>query len=833
MKVIIVGGVAAGAGTAARLRRLDEKAEIILIERGEFISYANCGLPYHLGGVIPERESLLVSTKDKFAARFNVTVRTESEVIAIDPKGHKVTIRHNVNDQYDESYDKLVIATGSSPIMAPIPGIDDPRVMRLWSIPDMDAIDLHIKAGAKRAVVVGAGFIGLETAENLLERDMDVTVVELLDQVLPTIDKEMSTPLAQELSRHGITLKLGKKVNAIDKQGDSLAVVLDGDEKLPADLVVMSIGVKPNSELAKAAGLELGPRGHIVVNDQLQTSDPDIYAAGDAVEVMDPITGGKTAVPLAGPANKQARIVADNIVGRTSRYLGSYGASILKLGSLAAASVGLTERRLKQLKLDYQKIYLHPSSSASYYPGGSPLSMKLLFAPDGKIFGAQIVGNNGVDKRIDVIATAMMNGMTAPELAAIELSYAPPFNSAKDPVNFAGMIAENVLNGDSQLAHVDDLPADTTIIDVRESAEHELGAIPNSINIPLASLRERLGELDKNKPYITSCQSGLRGYLAERILRQNGFTVRNLSGAYLTWKHFNPEPFMPAERKTKTAPPASPQAAPTATATAPAPAAEPVAVLDVRALACPGPVVKLKTKMNEINPGDSVSLLAPLSFTPDLQSWLKSTGNELVSLNETPQHLEAVVRKAGATPAGNATPASCAGSATASCTSTVPLGASAGHAAAIVLFSNDLDKAMAALIIACGMAAAGAKTGIFFTFWGLSVLRKEQPPAVKKSFMSQMFGWMLPKGANKLTLSKMNMGGMGTVMMKQVMAQQNVTTLPELIKQARELGVKFIACEMAMGVMGITRDELIDIDEVAGVASFVDMAKNSNNTLFI
>lgn len=828
MKVIIVGGVAAGAGTAARLRRLDEKAEIILVERGEFISYANCGLPYHLGGVIPERESLLVSTKEKFAARFNVSVRTESEVTAIDPKDHKVTIRHHGNEQYDESYDKLVIATGSSPIMAPIPGIDDPRVMRLWSIPDMDAIDSHIKAGAKRAVVVGAGFIGLETAENLRERDMNVTVVELLDQVLPTIDKEMSTPLAQELSRHGITLKLGKKVNAIDKQGDGLAVVLDGNEKLPADLVVMSIGVKPNSELAKAAGLALGPRGHIVVNESLLTSDPDIYAAGDAVEVMDPITDGKTAVPLAGPANKQARIVADNIVGRPSRYLGSYGASILKLGSLAAASVGITERRLKQLKLDYHKIYLHPSSSASYYPGGSPLSMKLLFAPDGKIYGAQIVGKQGVDKRIDVIATAMMNGMTAPELAAIELSYAPPFNSAKDPVNFAGMIAENVLNGDSQLAHVDDLPADTTIIDVRESAEHELGAIPNSINIPLASLRERLGELDKNKPYITSCQSGLRGYLAERILRQNGFTVRNLSGAYLTWKHFNPEPFMPAEPKAKTATPASAHTAPAATPAAPPPAAKPVAVLDVRALACPGPVVKLKTKMNEINPGDSVSLLAPLSFTPDLQSWLKSTGNELVSLNETPQHLEAVVRKAGATPAGNATPVN-----TAAPTCTAPLGASAGHGASIVLFSNDFDKAMAALIIACGMAAAGAKTGIFFTFWGLSVLRKEQPPAVKKTFMSKMFGWMLPKGANKLALSKMNMGGMGAIMMKQVMAQQNVTTLPELIKQARELGVKFIACEMAMNVMGITREELIDVDEVAGVASFVAMAKNSNNTLFI
>ncbi|MGI5923930.1 MAG: FAD-dependent oxidoreductase [Lentisphaeria bacterium] len=816
MKVIIVGGVAAGAGAAARLRRLDEKAEIILIERGEYISYANCGLPYHLGGVIPKRESLILNTTEKFIGRFNITIRTNSEVTAIDPQAHKVTIRGKDGALSEESYDKLVLATGSSPIMAPIPGIDDPRVMRLWTIPDMDAINQRIKDGAKRAVVVGAGFIGLETAENLLERGLDVTIVELLDQLLPCVDKEMSTPLAQELSRQGIALRLGKKVVAIDKQGADLAVVLDDNEKLPADLVVMSIGVKPNSELAKAAGLETGPRGHILVNELLQTSNPDIYAAGDAIEVLDPITGGKTAVPLAGPANKQARIVADNIVGRQSRYRGSYGTSIIKIGSLAAASVGITERRIKQLGLDYHKIYLHPASSSSYYPGSSRLSMKLLFAPDGKILGAQIVGKAGVDKRIDVIATAMACGMTAPDLATLELSYAPPFNSAKDPVNFAGMVAGNVLNGDSRLAYMDDLPADANIIDVRESAEYELGAIPNSINIPLATLRSRLGELDKSKPYIVSCQSSLRSYLAERIMRQHGFTVRNLTGSYLTWQLFHPEPFVPAKRQDKTATPTSGAATPPVL---PPTGAAPVAVLDVRALACPGPVVELKTKIDAIKPGESVSLLAPLSFTPDLQGWIKSTGHELVSLNETPQHLEAVVRKAGgAAPAAD---------------SNKPAAAAAGHGAAIVLFSNDLDKAMAALIIACGMAAAGAKTGIFFTFWGLSVLRKEQAPPKKKSFMSQLFGWMLPRGANHLPLSKMNMGGMGATMMKKAMAEKNVTTLPKLIRQARELGVKFIACEMAMDVMGITRDELIEVDEVAGVASFVEMAKNSNNTLFI
>lgn len=804
MKVIIVGGVAAGAGTAARLRRLDEKAEIILIERGEYISYANCGLPYHLGGVIPQRESLILSTPEKFTKRFNLTIRTNSEVTAIDPQNHKVTIRGKDGSLTEESYDKLVLATGSSPIMAQIPGIDDPRVMRLWTIPDMDAINQRVKDGAKRAVVVGAGFIGLETAENLRERGLDVTIVELLDQLLPSVDKEMSTPLAQELSRQGIALRLGKKVVAIDKQGDDLAVVLDDDEKLPADLVVMSIGVKPNSELAKAAGLETGPRGHILVNELLQTSNPNIYAAGDAIEVLDPITGGKTAVPLAGPANKQARIVADNLVGRQSRYLGSYGTCIIKIGTIAAASVGITERRLKQNGIDYHKIYLHPASSSSYYPGSNRLSMKLLFAPDGKILGAQAVGKDGVDKRIDVIATAMTCGMTAPDLATLELSYAPPFNSAKDPVNLAGMIANNVLNGDSHLAYMDELPADANIIDVREVAEHELGAIPNSINIPLGTLRSRLGELDKSKSYIVSCQSGQRSYLAERIMRQNGFDVRNLTGAYLTWQLFNPALFVPAKSQDKTAAPAD--AVPVE--------ATPVEVLDVRALACPGPVVELKSKIDKMKPGESISMLAPLSFTPDLHGWIKSTGNELLSFKETPHHLEAVIRKAGGSKPATAI-------------------ATTGHGVSIVLFSNDFDKVMAALIIACGMAASGAKTGIFFTFWGLSVLRKEQAPIKEKSFMSKLFGWMLPKGPNHLSLSKMNMGGAGTAMMKKIMAEQNVTSLPKLISQARELGVKFIACEMAMDVMGITRDELIEVDEVAGVASFVAMAKNSNNTLFI
>ncbi len=813
MKIVIIGGVAAGAGAAARLRRLDEQAEIVLLERGAFISYANCGLPYHVGGVIPERKSLLVMTSEKFTAWFGVDVRTESEAVAVNRGAKTVTVRRKDGGTYAESYDKLVLATGSSPVTMPLPGSDDPRILRLWTIPDMDAILARVNAGAKRAVVVGAGFIGLETAENLRARGLDVTVVELCDQVLPTIDKEMSVFLSQELAAAGIDQKLGRKVVAFEKAGEALEAVLDDGSRLPADLVIMSVGVKPNSELAQAAGLALGPRGHIVVDDHLRTSDPDIFAAGDAVEVVDPVSGGKTAIPLAGPANRQARIVAENIAGRVSRYGGSYGSAVLKLGCITAAGVGLTERRLKQLKLPYEKIYTHPASNASYYPGGAQMHIKLLFAPDGRILGAQIVGHKGVDKRIDTIAVAMRGGLSVQDLAELDLAYAPPYNSAKDPVNFAGMVASNVLDGDSRIVHADALPADALLLDVREEAELALGVVPGSVNIPMSQFRKRLGELDPRREVVAICQVGLRGYIAERILRQHGYNVRNLSGGVVTWKQVHPQPISPAA-KTCAAPACAAPAGVTAAAPSGATAA---AVLDVRAMACPGPVVQIKLKMDAMKAGEAVTLLAPLSFAADLASWIAASGNELVSREMKPGHLEAVIRKCG--------------SAAAAAQAALPGGG--GHSAAIVLFSNDLDKALAALIIACGMAASGMKVGIFFTFWGLTVLRRNPAPPVKKNLISRMFGMMLPKGAGKLALSKMHMAGMGTAMMKQVMAGQHVPSLPELLQQARALGVRFIACDMAMGVMGITREELIAVDEVAGVAGFVEMARASGNTLFI
>lgn len=798
MKTVIIGGVAAGASAAARLRRLDESMEIVLLERGDYISYANCGLPYHLGGVIPERDSLLVMPEKKFKAWFNLELRTKNEVIAVNRQAKSVTVRRADGSEYEESYDKLLLATGSSPVAPSLPGADDSRIHSLWTILDMDALGALVKEGAENAVVVGGGFIGLEAAENLRERGLHVTVVQHSGHVLPSVDREMAYLLEAELTANGVDVRLNLKLSSFRKKGDSLFAVLSDGSELAADLVVMSIGVTPNSGLAKSAGLELGARGHIVVNERLQTSDPDIYAAGDAVEVIDRISGQKTAVPLAGPANKQGRIAADNIAGRSSVYRGSWGASVIKIGALTAAGIGLTEAKLKQLGVVYHKIYTHPASNASYYPGGSQMHLKLMFAADGRILGAQAVGMKGVDKRLDVIGTAMQSDRTAPELAELELAYAPPFNSAKDPVNFLGMIAQNILDGTTHPAYADALPADALILDVREEAEYQAGAIPGAVNLPLGQLRSRLNELDRSREVIVHCQVGLRGYLAERILRQNGFSVRNLSGGYLTWKYTH-------------------AALPAPVVSTPVRNVPPEAsgrTLDVRTLACPGPVVRLKTEMENLAAGETLRLFAAGSFAPDLEAWVRSSGNELLGMERKSDHLEAILRKADA---GG--------------TDHVPV--SSGCSASIVLFSNDLDKAMAALIIACGMAVSGKKVGIFFTFWGLSVLRRNPAPAVRKNLLSRMFGWMLPRGASELSLSKMNMCGAGTAMMKHVMKEQNVTSLPELLKQARELGVRFVACEMAMNVMGITREELIEVDDVAGVASFAEMAKDGGSTLFI
>ncbi len=810
MKVVIIGGVAGGASAAARLRRLDEKAEIVLLEKGPHMSYANCGLPYHLGKIIPERSWLLVMTPENFRKRFNVDVRVNHEVVSIDraKKAVKVLDRQT-GAEGEERYDKLVIATGSSPMELKLPGIDLPEVLPLWTLEDMDRIAKKLDAGAKRAVVVGGGFVGMELAESLRHRGLGVTLLEMGRQLLPTMDVEMSSLLAEEMRLSGIVVELGAAVSAFAPAagGGVKATVKDG-RSWEADVVVMCVGVRPNSALAKAAGLELGPRGHVVTDAQMRTADPDIFAVGDVVEVVDPVFGGATAVPLAGPANRQGRIAADNIAGRSRRYEGTLGASVVKVGKLTAAGCGHTEARLKAMGKAYQKVYLHPGSHAGYYPGATALHIKLLFGEDGKIYGGQVIGAEGADKRADVLAVAMRAGMTVRELAELELCYAPPYSSAKDPMNLAGMIATNALDGITTLAHADALPEGALVVDVREPAEVAQGAIPGSVNIPLHQLRSRAFELPKDRKIVVSCQVGLRGYVGERILKQLGHDAANLSGGYLTWKQFQPEKWVPSEDQIALSCTGS-EGGPKAEAEE----VEPGAVVDVRGMQCPGPVVRIKQELDGLGEGATVRVLAAPGFAPDLTNWAAGCGHQVLKLAQKGTHLEAIVRK-GAAP-------SCTGAAG---------GASSG---ALVLFSNDLDKALAALIIATGMAAAGMQVSIFFTFWGLTVLRKDPGPVVKKSLVNRMFECMLPKGAAKLALSKMHMAGMGTAMMKQVMASQNVASLPELLQQARALGVKFIACEMAMGVMGLTREELIEVDEVAGVATFIARAKEGGPTMFI
>ena len=544
MKLVIVGGVAGGASAAARLRRLDEKAEIVLFERGEYVSFANCGLPYHLGGVIVEREKLLVMTPERFKGRLAVDLRLRHEAVSIDRAAHTVRVLKLVTgEEVTETYDKLLLATGSMPVRPPLPGLDDPDVMTLWTMSDMDAIKARAEGDVRRAVVVGGGFIGLEAAENLRHRGVEVTLVELSPQVLPAaVDAEMATWLHSELAQNGVKLRLGAAVERFARDANGrLSVCLQGGEALEADLVVLSVGVRPNTVLARDAGLALGERGGIVTDGAMRTSDPDIYAVGDAVQVTDPVLGLPAQIPLAGPANRQGRLVADVIAGLTvTPYRGTWGTSIVKVFGLTAASVGASEKSLRKAGVAYGKIYLHPFSHATYYPGAQVMHLKLLFTHGGRLLGAQAVGGEGVDKRIDVLATALQAGLGVAELERLELAYAPPYGSAKDPVNFAGYVAGNVLSGKTVQVFADAVPEDALLLDVREPSECASGMIPGAVAIPLGQLRRRLGELPRDRMIVAYCAVGVRGYLAERILRANGFTVGNLSGGMATWMAVHP-----------------------------------------------------------------------------------------------------------------------------------------------------------------------------------------------------------------------------------------------------------------------------------------------------
>ncbi|NLG88060.1 MAG: CoA-disulfide reductase [Clostridiaceae bacterium] len=536
-KVIIVGGVAGGASAATRLRRLDENAEIIMFERGEHISFANCGLPYYIGGVIKDRDDLLVQTAESMKSRFNIDVRVRSEVIKVDTDNNKVTVKSDSKGIYEETYDYLVLSPGAKAIKPGIPGINSSKIFTLRNVADTDAIKDYIdNNGVSSVVVAGGGFVGVEMAENLKLKGINVSVVEAAPHILAPFDRDIVVTVEKELVKNGINLVLGDGVKEFSDTENGISVVLNSGKTLAADMVILSIGIIPDTEFIKDSGIELGPKGHIIVNEKMQTNIENIYAVGDAVEVTDFVTGLKTAVQLAGPANKQGRIAADNISGLKSVYRGAQGTAIIKVFDLTAAVTGANERALERAGISYRKIFIHPASHASYYPGALPMTLKLLFDDSGKILGAQCVGYKGVDKRIDVIAAAIRFNGTVHDLADLELSYAPPYSSAKDPVNMAGYVAQNALLKKTNIITWDEVGKldkdDYILLDVRTEREFKRGHVEGAVNIPLDSLRDRIHELDKSKIIVTYCKVGIRGYIAERILTQKGFKVFNVTGGY-------------------------------------------------------------------------------------------------------------------------------------------------------------------------------------------------------------------------------------------------------------------------------------------------------------
>ncbi len=791
MRTVIIGGGACGASAAARIRRLDESAEIIVLEKTGEISIANCGLPYYTSGVINDREKMLVSSPEKFREWFNINVKLNTEVININPDEKFV----ETADGEKINYNKLVLAQGAKPFVPPIEGIPEEKVFTVRTLFDADNIKSYIKEkGVRKAIVIGGGFIGVEMAENLNEMGLETTLIEQQNQILAPVDYEIAAFLHNEMRDRGVELVLSDGV----KKFNDNKVILNSSREIEFDIIIMAIGVRPEITLAKNAGLETA-RG-IIVNENLQTSNPDIYAGGDGVEIKDFVTGENTLIPLAGPANRQGRIIADNICGIESAYKNSQGTSVLKVFDLTAASVGNNEKQLKSKNIPYWKTFVFSKDHAGYYPGAVEVLYKLLFSPDGKILGAQGVGLDGVEKRIDVISSIMRNGGKIQELLDSELCYAPPYSSAKDAVNILGMNADNILRGLLKPAYFEDLE-NSYLIDVRQREIFEISTIEGAVNIPIAQLRNRINEVPRDKKVILFCNTGYTSYNASRILIQNGFNnVYSLCGGISLYKE------LVIDKKGILTMPQR-----VATHAAVSNSADVIKV-DASGLQCPGPIMKVASKIAELNEGSIIEVTSTdRGFKSDIGAWCKTTGNSLLDLKTEKKVITALIQKGG---------------------KPAVIENSSGNGQTIVVFSNDLDKALAALIIANGAKAAGKDVTLFFTFWGLNILRKPQI-RVKKGIIDKMFGLMMPKGTEKLTLSKMNMLGAGSLMMKWVMKQKNVSTLNELLTQAREAGIKFIACNMSMDVMGIKPEELIDGVEIGGVAKYIEESSYSNSNLFI
>lgn len=812
MKYIIIGGVAGGATVAARLRRLDEHAEIILFERGDYVSYANCGLPYYIGDVIRERDKLFVQTAQGFINRFNIDIRTGQEVVKIDPENHVVEIKEvQTGKIYTESYTKLVLSPGAEPLRPAIKGINQKHIFTLRNIPDTDAIKHYVtELKPQSALVIGGGFIGLEMAENLHALGVEVGVVEMANQVMAPLDYSMASIVHQHLVAKSVQLILNDGVDFFDElSSGKIEVHLKSGRRIITDMVILSIGVRPETVLAKEAALKIGVSGGIAVNEYMQTSAADIYALGDATEVNHLVTGKPAMIPLAGPANKQGRIVANNIVlGNKFSYEGSIGTSIAKVFDVTVAATGANAKLLRREGIDYQTSYTHGSSHAGYYPGAVPLSIKIIFDPkSGRLLGAQIVGFDGVDKRIDLFAQVVRAHGTIYDLMQLEHAYAPPFSSAKDPVNMAGYVADNILSKRVRVVswrEINDRSRDTVLIDVRTADEFALGSIAGAINIPVDDLRNRMGALSKKIPIILFCAVGLRGYLAYRILDQNGFMqIANLSGGYKTYSTATSEfsPLFSTNSNALNTPIKQDRSK--------------IIQIDACGLQCPGPVMQLKKEYEQLEQGAQLSIKATdQGFAHDVSAWCNMTGATLVNVSNHAGVVEALIEKGEKQTACNLT-------------------TSEKENKTLIVFSDDLDKVLASFVIANGAASTGKKVTLFFTFWGLSAIKKHQPVRAKKDMLGTMFGWMLPNNSKNLPLSKMNMGGLGGWMMRFVMKRKRVESLENLMQMAIENNVEMIACTMSMDVMGIKKEELMDHVTLGGVAAYLERAEHANVNLFI
>jgi NADPH-dependent 2,4-dienoyl-CoA reductase/sulfur reductase-like enzyme/peroxiredoxin family protein/rhodanese-related sulfurtransferase/TusA-related sulfurtransferase len=809
-KVLIVGGVAGGASAAARLRRGSEELEIILFEKGPYISYANCGLPYYLGGVIEERDSLLLLTPEKMSAQFRIDVRTQNEVVRVDTQNKQVEVlSHQTGERYTESYDALIVSPGSTPLRPPIPGMESEGIFTLWTVPDADQIYEYIEEKKpEHAVVVGGGFIGLEMVENLVHRGIRVTLIEKLDQVMAPLDKEMAEYLHHHLREKGVDLRLSAGVESFEKTENGNAVLLEGGEKVEAELILLSLGVRPQTQFLKDSGLAIGERGHILVDEYFRTNVPDVYGIGDAVAVKERITQTEAFIPLAGPANKMGRLVADTILGDPVAYPGTLGTSIAQVFDLSAGSTGLGEKTLarlgKKLGEDFLFVQFTGPAHASYYPGAMDMQAKMYFEPTGKLLGFQAVGMDGVDKRVDIFAALLQKGGTVQDLKEHEQAYAPPYASAKEVLNQMGFMADNVLKGKSRpffAQNFDQLQA-PFFLDVREKDELLVGEIPGSVNIPLGELREHLNELPKNRTIVVNCAIGQRGYYAEQILRNNGFEdVYYLASGYRAYANLHED-----------LPVAAPLEKPEADKVYDLSGAT---LLRLEGMQCPGPIIRISKALEDAQDGTIFEVHATdPGLLRDLPVWSEKTNNRYISGELKDGRIVAYIQKGEKELSTVAAP-------------------STGNDKTIVLFSGDLDKAIAALIIANGALSMGRKVTIFFTFWGLNVLRKTDKVKVKKAPMQEMFSKMMPRGTTKMGLSRMNFLGLGPKMIRKIMQDNSVDSLEELLVQAKENGVRLIACNMSMDLMGITESELIEGVELGGVATYLGAAEDADTNLFI